>query len=106
MLGKGGFGRVFKVRELSSGQIFAMKVMKKKLIVEKDMTTHINIELDIMSQVNHPFVIRLIHSFQSHIHLYFIIEYLQGGSLFDLVRTSSTPFSVLFLLFSLYILLL
>ncbi|XP_070772931.1 ribosomal protein S6 kinase beta-1 isoform X1 [Enoplosus armatus] len=86
VLGKGGYGKVFQVRKVSgatSGKIFAMKVLKKAIIVRnaKD-TAHTKAERNILEEVKHPFIVDLIYAFQTGGKLYLILEYLSGGELF------------------------
>uniref|UniRef100_A0A8C9X0F4 Ribosomal protein S6 kinase n=1 Tax=Sander lucioperca TaxID=283035 RepID=A0A8C9X0F4_SANLU len=86
VLGKGGYGKVFQVRKVSgatSGKIFAMKVLKKAMIVRnaKD-TAHTKAERSILEEVKHPFIVDLIYAFQTGGKLYLILEYLSGGELF------------------------
>ncbi|KAM6969804.1 LOW QUALITY PROTEIN: ribosomal protein S6 kinase beta-1 [Aplochiton taeniatus] len=85
VLGKGGYGKVFQVRKVAgatSGKIFAMKVLKKAMIVRnaKD-TAHTKAERNILEEVKHPFIVDLI-AFQTGGKLYLILEYLSGGELF------------------------
>uniref|UniRef100_A0A673LSK0 Ribosomal protein S6 kinase n=1 Tax=Sinocyclocheilus rhinocerous TaxID=307959 RepID=A0A673LSK0_9TELE len=96
VLGKGGYGKVFQVRKVSgagSGKIFAMKVLKKAMIVRnaKD-TAHTKAERNILEEVKHPFIVDLIYAFQTGGKLYLILEYLSGidnYSFFPLVFTRS-----------------
>lgn len=86
VLGKGGYGKVFQVRKVAgaaSGKIFAMKVLKKAMIVRnaKD-TAHTKAERSILEEVKHPFIVDLIYAFQTGEKLYLILEYLSGGELF------------------------
>ncbi|KAG7257065.1 hypothetical protein CRUP_032201 [Coryphaenoides rupestris] len=86
VLGKGGYGKVFQVRKVAganSGKIFAMKVLKKAMIVRnaKD-TAHTKAERNILEVVKHPFIVDLVYAFQTGGKLYLILEYLSGGELF------------------------
>jgi len=86
VLGKGGYGKVFQVRKITSpddGKIFAMKVLKKASIVrnQKD-TAHTKAERNILEEVKHPFIVDLKYAFQTGGKLYLILEYLSGGELF------------------------
>ncbi|KAF3841254.1 hypothetical protein F7725_007116 [Dissostichus mawsoni] len=66
VLGKGGYGKVRKVSGATSGKIFAMKVLKKAMIVRnaKD-TAHTKAERNILEEVKHPFIVDLIYAFQT-----------------------------------------
>lgn len=86
VLGMGAYGKVFQVRKitgLNSGEIYAMKVLKKAKIVRsiKD-TDHTKAERNILESVKHPFIVDLIYAFQTSGKLYLILEYLSGGELF------------------------
>ena len=72
VLGKGGYGKVFQVRKLSGedkSKIYAMKVLKKAVIVrnQKD-TAHTKAERNILEDVKHPFIVDLIYAFQVNQH--------------------------------------
>ncbi|TMS07902.1 Ribosomal protein S6 kinase beta-1 [Larimichthys crocea] len=84
--GKAVMERFFKsekLLELQQGKIFAMKVLKKAMIVRnaKD-TAHTKAERNILEEVKHPFIVDLIYAFQTGGKLYLILEYLSGGELF------------------------
>ena len=65
------------------------------MVVEREMILHTNIELQMMQDLQHPFIVKLYHSAQTEERLYMAMEYLEGGSLFDLIRNSRTAFSVI-----------
>lgn len=94
LLGQGGFGKVWKVKDTESSEISALKVMRKNKVVERDMVLHTNIELQVLQKLQHPFVVQFYSSAQTPERLYICMEYLEGGSLFDLIRNSPGPFSV------------
>ncbi|KAK4336719.1 hypothetical protein RND71_043563 [Anisodus tanguticus] len=86
VLGRGGYGKVLQVKKITgknSGQVYAMKVLKKATIVSspKD-TAHTKAERNILEAVKHPFIVDLIYAFQTGGKLYLILEYLNGGELF------------------------
>jgi p70 ribosomal S6 kinase len=86
VLGKGDYGKVFQVRKVTganTGKIFAVKVLKKAMIVRnaKD-TAHTKAERNILEEVKHPFIVDLTYAFQTSGKLYLILEYLSGGELF------------------------
>ena len=71
-MGKGGYGKVFQVRKLSGedkSKIYAMKVLKKAVIVrnQKD-TAHTKAERNILEDVKHPFIVDLIYAFQVRLY--------------------------------------
>ncbi|XP_074600937.1 AKT serine/threonine protein kinase [Brevipalpus obovatus] len=82
ILGKGTFGKVILCREKSSRALYAMKVLKKEVIVQKDEVTHTLTENKVLKTTKHPFLISLKYSFQTNLRLCFVIEYVNGGELF------------------------
>jgi len=84
VLGQGSFGKVFLVRKISSkdaGTLYAMKVLKKATLKVRDRQ-RTKMERDILTDVNHPFIVRLHYAFQTEGKLYLILEFLRGGDLF------------------------
>lgn len=93
VLGIGGFGKVFQVRKLNgtdANKIYAMKVLKKAVIVrnketkslDREINIHAKLERDVLKAVRHPFIVDMIYAFQAANKVYLILEYLSGGELF------------------------
>jgi serine/threonine protein kinase len=92
-LGRGSFGKVYLVSK--DDRLYAMKKMSKENVVAEKMCSHIYLEKEILATVgnSHPFVVGLSYAFQTKRSLYFVMEYLSGGSLFHHLRESSAPLS-------------
>uniref|UniRef100_A0A8C4QI35 non-specific serine/threonine protein kinase n=1 Tax=Eptatretus burgeri TaxID=7764 RepID=A0A8C4QI35_EPTBU len=82
LLGKGTFGKVILVREKATGQYYAMKILKKEVIVAKDEVAHTLTENRVLQSTKHPFLTHLKYSFQTNDRLCFVMEYVNGGELF------------------------
>jgi len=82
LVGKGSFGKVIQVRKIDTGDIYAMKVLSKKHIVEHNEVEHTKAEKNILMKLQHPFLVGLNYSFQTSDKLYFILDYVNGGELF------------------------
>ena len=93
VLGTGGFGKVFLVSKTGGaqkGSFYAMKVLKKAVIVrnketkeiDQDINVHAKLERDVLAAVTHPFIVDLKYAFQARNKVYLIMEYLAGGELF------------------------
>lgn len=82
VVGQGAFGKVFQVQHIHTKEIFAMKVMKKEEIIEKNQGDYMKAERDILTKVVHPFIVQLRYSFQTKSKLYLILDFINGGHLF------------------------
>uniref|UniRef100_A0A8C1MB83 non-specific serine/threonine protein kinase n=1 Tax=Cyprinus carpio TaxID=7962 RepID=A0A8C1MB83_CYPCA len=82
LLGKGTFGKVILVKEKATGKYYAMKILKKEVIVAKDEVAHTLTENRVLQNSKHPFLTGLKYSFQTHDRLCFVMEYANGGELF------------------------
>ena len=82
VIGKGSFGKVMQVRMKETGKIYAMKVLNKKTIIERNELEHTKAEKNILQKLCHPFLVNLNYSFQTPEKLYFIMDYVNGGELF------------------------
>jgi len=82
VIGRGGFGRVLLVKKKDSNKVYAMKVLKKKLIAHRGEIEHTRTERSVLSKLDHPFLAKLHWSFQTEDNLYFIMDFINGGELF------------------------
>ncbi|GFH24762.1 serine/threonine protein kinase 15, partial [Haematococcus lacustris] len=85
-ISRGAFGRVYLARKHATGDLFAIKVMKKRDLIRKNMVESVNNERNILALANNPFVVRFYYSFTSKENLYIVMEYLNGGDCFSLLR--------------------
>ena len=69
VVGQGAFGKVYQVRKKGTPEIYAMKVMRKDRIVEKNHVDYMRGERDILTKIAHPFIVQLKYSFQVSIRL-------------------------------------
>ncbi|KAJ3288690.1 hypothetical protein HDU79_004649 [Rhizoclosmatium sp. JEL0117] len=85
-LGTGTFGRVYLVRYGNSDQYYAMKMLKKVEVVRLKQVEHINSEKQILHEINFPFIVNLLCTFQDEKNVYMLLEYVVGGELFSHLR--------------------
>ena len=83
VIGHGAYGKVFLVRHNVSSKIYAMKTLRKaSLLAHRKYTEHSLTEREILSAVQHPFIVKLYFAFQTPRRLYLVLEYIPGGELF------------------------
>ena len=80
-IGKGSFGVVYLVEKINTKEKFAMKVLNKEKIVCKNLLKYAYAERNILSNNNHPFIVKLNYAFQTSEKLFLIIEYCPNGDL-------------------------
>lgn len=88
LLGAGTFGRVYLVSKKNAydKRPYALKVQKKRALIEFGMVTGIVQERNIMVRLNHPFIIRLVSSSQDDPNVYMLTDLYQGGELRSLMQ--------------------
>jgi serine/threonine protein kinase len=82
MIGKGTFGKVYLVQHNGSEQLYAMKCIRKDIIIDNEQFDNIKLEKDILFNVDHPFVVGMEFVFQSEARIYFLMNFVSGGELF------------------------
>lgn len=95
VIGRGSFGKVFLSRRKDTGKPYAMKILKKDQLLEKNLLIktqgkfYINdflAERDILEKIKNPYICSLHYAFQTETKLYFFIDFLNGGELFTILR--------------------
>ncbi|KAI9679615.1 MAG: camp-dependent protein kinase catalytic subunit [Trizodia sp. TS-e1964] len=87
-LGTGSFGRVHLVQSRHNQRFYAVKVLKKQQVVKMKQIEHTNDERKMLQLVKHPFLITLWGTFQDSKNLYMVMDFVEGGELFSLLRKS------------------
>jgi hypothetical protein len=85
-LGNGAFGTVRLCREIATGKLFCVKILDRNKIRYLKQREHIINERTIMFAVNHPFIVKLFCTFKSPSCLFFLMEFVAGGELFNYIR--------------------
>jgi len=90
VIGKGAFGEVRLVQKVDTGNIYAMKTLRKTDMFKKDQLAHVRAERDILAQSNNPWIVQLFYSFQDTNYLYLIMEFVPGGDMMTLLIREDT----------------
>jgi len=81
LIGHGGFSKVWKVKWKKTNAIFALKEMSKARIMDKKCESTILLERDLLSKMNHPFIVNMHFSFQDLNSLYLVMDLVTGKDL-------------------------
>ena len=84
IIGRGAFGEVRVCRQISTGDIVAIKKMRKEDMLKKNYLMYIRTEREIMTSSN-EWIVNLKYSFQDEYYLYLVMDYLPGGDLMNLL---------------------
>ncbi|KAL4760075.1 cAMP-dependent protein kinase catalytic subunit pkaC [Aspergillus foveolatus] len=87
-LGTGSFGRVHLVQSKHNHRYYAIKVLKKAQVVKMKQIEHTNDERRMLNRVRHPFLVTLWGTWQDARNLYMVMDFVEGGELFSLLRKS------------------
>jgi serine/threonine-protein kinase len=90
-LGSGGMGRVYRVRNLISDRIEAMKVLLPDLVGQQELATRFLREIKLMASLNHPNIAQLRTAFTANNQLVMIMEYVEGSTLADRLEHGPIP---------------
>ena len=85
-LGQGAFGKVFLAQNKSEGKYYAIKDIRKSMLIDHDIIEMTQLESRIMFDNDHPNLIKMHWTFQSTSVLYFVMDYVQGGELRTLLN--------------------
>ncbi|CAI5723290.1 unnamed protein product [Peronospora farinosa] len=89
LVGRGACGRVKLVRKkhgYDEGVFYAMKAIRKKLVIQRGLVEATNAERRILDRIKHPYVATLCYAFQTEAKLYLLSKYYPGGNLLDQMR--------------------
>ena len=85
VIGKGGFGKVYLVKKIDTGDIYAMKSIRKDRILEQDNVENITNEKQILLGIEHPFIVGMKFIINTTEHVFFVMDFIRGGELWQIL---------------------
>ncbi|KAM7265186.1 hypothetical protein ACFE04_002869 [Oxalis oulophora] len=85
LLGHGSFAKVYYARNVKTDEGVAIKVIDKEKILKGGLIAHIKREISILRRVRHPYIVQLFEVMATKAKIYFVMEYVRGGELFNKV---------------------
>ncbi len=89
VIGRGSFGKVFLVQKKDTGEAYAMKSLRKDVIIDYDQVESTKLEKDILLQADHPFLVGMHYVFQTEQKIFFVMRFVRGGELFMHLRNTT-----------------
>uniref|UniRef100_A0A4W5QGN5 3-phosphoinositide-dependent protein kinase 1 n=1 Tax=Hucho hucho TaxID=62062 RepID=A0A4W5QGN5_9TELE len=86
ILGEGSFSTVVLAREQATAKEYAIKILEKRHIMKENKAQYVKRERDVMSNLDHPFFVKLYFTFQDDEKLYFGLSYAKNGELLKYIR--------------------
>lgn len=86
LLGKGSFAKVYHARNVKTTQSVAIKVIDKEKILKCGLMDQISREISVMKLVRHLNIVQLYEVMATKTKIYFVLEYVKGGELFNKVQ--------------------
>ncbi|EMS48892.1 CBL-interacting protein kinase 10 [Triticum urartu] len=86
LLGQGSFAKVYYGRNLKTSQSVAIKVIDKEKIFKCGLMDQVRREISVMKLVKHPNIVQLYEVMATKTKIFFVLEYVKGGELFNKVQ--------------------
>lgn len=86
IIGRGYYGKVRLVKAKETGELFAIKSIKKSKLLAQNKVHTVLSERNILAKASHPFIVSLKFAFQTNSKFYLGLEYVPGGELFNHIQ--------------------
>lgn len=87
VIGRGSFGKVCLVQYKSTKEFYAMKSLKKDVLLDHEQVESTLLEKKILEHLDHPFLLGMVFCFQTIERIYFVMPFIRGGELFQHLKT-------------------
>lgn len=92
IVGKGTFGKVFQVMHKKTKKVYAMKCIRKDVVLENEQMDSLKLEKEILYSIEHPFIVGMDYVFENNHRIFFLMDFIEGGELFrHLVQVRRFP---------------
>ena len=85
-VGKGNYGSVSLVMNKKTKFPYAIKAIDKNHIISESLIENIELEKNILLKIDHPFIVKLVKCLKNDKNIFFLMEYIKGKELFDVIR--------------------
>ena len=90
MLGRGAYGKVYLAsltNDDGESTHYAVKSIRKDLLLEENKIESTVVEMSILMECDHPFIVRMEYLFQDPLRLYFVMPFVRGGELYKVFKS-------------------
>jgi serine/threonine protein kinase len=87
VIGRGTFGKVFLAELKENKKLYAIKSIRKDILIQYEQVDNTILEKDIMFECDHPFLVGMEFLFQNDLRLYFVMPFVRGGELYKVFQS-------------------
>ena len=87
VIGRGTFGKVFLAELKETKKLYAIKSIRKDILIQYEQVDNTILEKDIMFECDHPFLVGMEYLFQNDLRLYFVMPFVRGGELYKVFQS-------------------
>jgi hypothetical protein len=94
-IGEGAYAKVYKIKHIESNQIYAMKVIEKRLLEKEEKLYQVYVENEILNICNHPNIINIYGAFEDNEYVYMVLEYCSMGDLAEFINQNGIRYMLI-----------
>ena len=94
-IAKGGYGNVGLYKKISTGDLYIIKSVDINKMKEKKLSKTLQNERKIMKEISNEYLVTTYYLFKDKVNYYFVMEYLPGGDVYNLISSIILPFSTI-----------